>query len=67
MTPKQEVQAIVSKYFDGNERKILEWWNTPNPLLGEMTPIYFAPAKGLWARKAMDDCNAIASGKGGEG
>lgn len=47
MSAKQEIQARVSKYFERDSKKITAWWNTPNPLLGDMTPIYFAQVKGF--------------------
>ena len=47
MTARQEVQALVSEFFKRDRDKIKDWWSTPNPMLGELTPSYFAQAKGF--------------------
>lgn len=36
--PKQEIQAIVSEFFQGDAEKINAWWYTANPLLGDVKP-----------------------------
>ena len=38
MTAKQEIQAIVNDFFQGDAEKINAWWYTSNPLLGDFTP-----------------------------
>ncbi len=38
MTAYQEIQAIVNNFFEGDNVKIIAWWNTKNPLLGDVTP-----------------------------
>lgn len=38
MTAKQEIQAIVNNFFNGDSKKINAWYYTANPLLGDVKP-----------------------------
>jgi hypothetical protein len=38
VTAKQEIEAIVNEFFNGDAGKINAWWHTANPLLGDVKP-----------------------------
>lgn len=31
--------VLINEFFKGNKDKALTWWNTSNPLLGDITPV----------------------------
>lgn len=38
----KEAKKYVTDFFKGDSKKILMWWNTRNPNLGNVTPNFLA-------------------------
>lgn len=38
MTEREEVEALVLDFFNGDETKLCLWLGTPNPLFGNISP-----------------------------
>ncbi len=51
----KSVRNIVLEYFEGNTTKANLWWDTKNPLLGDVTPKEMITWNEQKLRKFIDD------------